>query len=144
MKLKSFLLVTLLLISIGTIVIPTMAQINPPPQNDPVLFTQLLRNEVQIADNELFKGFTITITNEVKSALIKKIDVVIMLFEEGNFQGAYEKLDKDLATKLNICDTTRVRALSWLSVDPELSAEVYAFAGICQDLIQDIRLADPR
>ena len=144
MRLKFFVLVALLLTTIGFSVIHAMAQINPPPQNNPVLLTQQLRNEVEFADNELFKGFTLTITNQVKSALIKKIDVVIMMFEKGNFQGGYKKLDNDLATKLHICGTDREQARSWLSNEPEMRDQVEVFRDTCQQLILEIKLADPR
>jgi hypothetical protein len=144
MRLKFFILVALSLTTIGFIVIPAMAQINPPPQNNPVLLTQQLRNEVEVADNELFKGFTLTITNQVKSALIKKIDIVIMMFETGNFQGGYKKLDNDLAIKLHICGTDREQARSWLSNEPEMRDQVEVFRDTCQLLILEIKLADPR
>jgi len=54
-------------------------------------------------------------------------------------------LSKDIAPKLNYCDTTRVRALSWISDNPALEDVAYEFAGECQNLIEDIImcLAEP-
>lgn len=145
MRLKFFVLSALLLTTIGFSVIPAMAQVNPPPQNgDPVALTQELRSIVNSANPQLFKGFAYTITEQVIKALTNKIDVVIVMFEKGNFQGGYKKLESDIAPKLNFCETNRVRALSWLSDDPQLSDAVYEFADTCQDLIELIKLADPR
>lgn len=146
MRFKSFILAMLFLTAIGFGVIPAMAQINPqqPQIGDPVQLTQELKSVVESADQELFKGFILTITNQVKTALINKIDVIILMFEKGNFQGGYKKLNNDVAPKLNFCETVRVRALSWLSVDPELEDAVYQFAEECQFRIGLIRLADPR
>jgi hypothetical protein len=140
MRLKSFALATLFLASIGFSVIPTMAQI----QMDPVALTQELKSIVGSADRELFRGLLITYTDQLRAALIKKIDDVIMMFEKGNFQGGYKKLDDDISPKLNYCETVRVRARSWLSDDPNLQDQVYVFADTCQGLIELIKLADPR
>ena len=142
MRLQSLVLAALFLTSIGFSVVPALAQINLP--GDPVELTQELKSVVGSADRELFQGLSITYTDQLRAALIKKIDGVIMMFEKGNFQGGYKKLDDDIAPKLNICDTARVRALSWLSDDPALRDAVYAFADTCQGLIELIRLADPR
>lgn len=144
MRSRLFVVAILLMSIIGSSIVPIMAQISPPTQNELVELTQQLRNEVESADNELFQGFTVTRTDQAKTALNMKIDVVIMMFEHGDFQAGYGKLDNDLAAKLNICDTERVRALSWLSLDPALSVQVHEFAGVCQSLIEDIRFADPR
>ena len=140
MRLKSFVLATLFLTSIGFSVIPTMAQI----QMDPVGLTQELKSVVGSADRELFRGLLITYTDQLRAALIKKIDDVIMMFEKGNYQGGYAKLDKDISPKLNICTTTRVVARSWLSNDPTMRDEVEVFRDTCQGLIAEIKLADPR
>ena len=140
MRLKSFVLATLFLTSIGFSVIPTMAQI----QMDPVELTQELKSIVDSAPQELFRGLLITYTDQLRAALIKKIDDVIMMFEKGNYQGGYAKLDKDISPKLNICTTTRVVARSWLSNDPTMRDEVEVFRDTCQGLIAEIKLADPR
>ena len=67
-----------------------------------------------------------------------------MMFEKGNFQGGYTKLDNDIAPKLWICETIREQARSWLSNDPEMRDQVEIFRDACQDLIEQIKLADPR
>ena len=142
MRLKSLVLAALFLTSIGFSVIPTMAQ----NQMDPVELTLELKNAVDSAPQELFRGWDGENKDDgrLMNALVEKIDNVIMMFEKGNFQGGYKKLDDDIAPKLNICDTARVRALSWLSDDPALRDALYAFADTCQGLIELIRLADPR
>jgi len=103
-----------------------------------------LRETVLNADDSWFRGYIVTNTKQLKNALANKMDAVINMFEMGNFQGGYKKLDKDITPKLNFCGTVRVRALSWLSLDPELEDVVYEFAGMCQELIGIIKLADPR
>ena len=147
MRLKFFVLAALLLTSMGFSVIPAMAQINPqqPQIDDPVALTEDLRSVVESAPQELFRDIPGEGTDkDLREVLIKKIDVVIMMFQKENFQGGYKKLDNDIAPKLNFCGTVRVRALSWLSADILPEYMVYAFADTCQDLIELIRLADPR
>jgi hypothetical protein len=144
MRLKCFLLVMLFLTSIVFSAVPAMAQINQQPQVDPVLLTQELRSVVESVDGELLRGFVITYTDQLRSALVKKIDDVIMMFENGNFQGGYKKLDNDIAPKLWICDTNREQARSWLSNDPAMRDRVEVFRDNCQNLIHLIKLADPR
>jgi hypothetical protein len=142
LRLKSLILTTLFLTSIGFSIISTMAQI----QMDPVGLTQELRSIVDSAPQELFRAVPGEGKDDgnLRDALIKKIDVVIMMFEKGNYQGGYEKLDKDISPKLNICTTTRVRARSWLSNDPAMRDEVEVLRDTCQGLIAEIKLADPR
>lgn len=82
--------------------------------------------------------FTVTNTQQQANALYNKIDAVMIMVEEGNYMGAAEKLEMDIAPKVNICDTARVRARSWLSDNPELQRVVYEFAGTCQEMIEDI------
>ena len=81
---------------------------------------------------------TLTNTPQQANSLYNKIDAVMILVEEGNYMGAAEKLERDIAPKVNFCETVRVRARSWLSDDPELEAVAYRFAGMCQDMIEDI------
>ena len=81
---------------------------------------------------------TATNTAQQANALYNKIDAVMMMVEEGNYMGAAEKLEMDIAPKVNYCDTVRVRARSWLSDNPELQGTVYEFAGMCQEMIEDI------
>ena len=144
MRLESLLLVELFLTSVGFSVVPAMGKIVPQQQMGPVQLTQELRSVVDKAELKLFQGFIVTYSEQRKAALIKKIDDVVMMFEKGNFQGGYNKLDNDIAPKLNICATARIRALSWLSDDPEVQDRVHQFAQTCQDLIVLIKLADPR
>jgi hypothetical protein len=146
MRLKFFVFLALLLTTIVFSIIPAMAQVNPPPQNDdPVTLTQELRNVVNSINPEIFKGYAITRTDQVINALINKIDVVIVMFEKGNFKGGCVKLRGDIAPKLNFCETVRVRALSWLSADILDEPMVYEFADTCQGFIDSIiELADPR
>jgi len=84
------------------------------------------------------KIFTVTNTRQQENALYNKIDAVKKMVEEGNYMEAAEKLEKDIAPRLLICDTQRIRARSWLSHDPELRDIAYEFAGMCQEKIEDI------
>lgn len=81
---------------------------------------------------------TLTNTPQQANALYNKIDAVMIMVEEGNYMGAAKKLEMDIAPKVNFCDTTRVRARSWLSDNPELQDVAYEFAGMCQEMIEDI------
>jgi hypothetical protein len=83
--------------------------------------------------------FTDTNTLQQANALYHKIDVVIGMVQQDNTcMEAIKKLEKDIAPKVNICETARIRALSWLSDDPELQDVAYEFAGRCQEIIQEI------
>ena len=145
MRLKFFVLSALLLTIMGFSVIPVMAQINPPPQNgDPIELTQELRSVVNKADPQLLKGYAYTITKQIKKALSNKIDTVIAMFENGNFKAGYKKMDNDIAPKLWKCHTNREQARSWLSNDPTIRDQVEVFRDTCQQLILEIKLADPR
>lgn len=97
---------------------------------------------VQDADDWLFRGYHFTYTRQQKDALIRKIDTVIAMMDEGESSAAITKLENDIARKLTICDTQRVRARSWLSTTHDYT-EVSAFAEDCQFLINlAIELAD--
>ena len=90
--------------------------------------------------------FTITNTMQQANALYRKIDVVIgMVQQDVKSLEAIKMLEADIAPKLNYCDTTRVRALSWISDEPELQGVAYEFAGECQNLIGQVimYLAEP-
>lgn len=76
-----------------------------------------------------------TNTKQLKDALTHKIDAVIQMIDAGQYRAAYTKLHNDIAPKLTICDTTRVRARSWLSYTHSAPEEVYAFSEVCLDLI---------
>lgn len=114
-----------------------------PKNNTPQSLLLELKEKILEADAELFQGFTYTYTMQQKNALANKIDVVIGMFDDGQHGGAIAKLENDIAPKVNICQTARARARSWLSDDPELDGVVREFAAGCQELIQRIiSLAD--
>jgi hypothetical protein len=81
-----------------------------------------------------------TNTKQLKDALTHKIEAVIQLIDEGKHQAAYNKLHNDIAPKLTICDTTRVRARSWLSYTHPSPVEVEAFSDLCFNLIDRVSL----
>lgn len=146
MKLRALVFAVLFYTVVMLVVVPAMAQINPPPNfDDPVALTKELRIYVESLDEWLFRGATPTIRNQVRETLLSKIDVVINLFEKGNYHGGCMKLNKDISPKLWICHTAREQARSWLSDDPEMRDEAEVCRDYCQGLIAEInRLADPR
>ncbi len=114
-----------------TLMISTVHANTTPPQS----FLQDLKAVIHDADDQLFRGYAITNTKQLKDALKHKIDAVILLIEEGKHQAAYNKLHNDIAQKLTICDTNRARARSWLSYTHPVPEEVDAFSEQCLDLI---------
>jgi hypothetical protein len=78
---------------------------------------------------------TVQSAKQLKDALTHKIDAVIQLIDEGKHPAAYNKLHNDIAQKLTICDTNRVRARSWLSYTHPEPQVVYDFSDVCLDLI---------
>jgi hypothetical protein len=138
--LKAFIFATLFLTSIGFGLISTRAQI----QTGPAGLTQELMNVVDSAPRELFQGVDGESKGGLRATLVDKINEVIMMFEQSNYQGGYAKLNRDISPKLNICHTAQVVARSWLSNDPEMRDAVEVFRDTCQDLIIEINLADPR
>ncbi len=76
-----------------------------------------------------------TYTKQLKDALVHKINAVIQMIDAGLYRAAHTKLHNDIAQKLTICDTTRVRARSWLSYTHPAPEEVYVFSEVCLDLI---------
>ena len=113
-----------------------------PPPEPPEGILELL-NELKTVIAEFVDAnprlFTTTNTMQQANALYNKIDVVIGMVQQDNgYMEAIRKLERDIAPKVNICDTARIRALSWLSDDPELDRVVHQFAGICQGIIEDV------
>jgi hypothetical protein len=76
-----------------------------------------------------------TNTKQLKDALTHKIEAVIQLIDAGKHQAAYNKLHNDIAQKLTICDTNRVRARSWLTYRHLPQGDVAAFSDRCLRLI---------
>ena len=135
----------IMLFLIGLVSIPFVAksviafQLQPEP---PERILELL-NELKAVIAEYVEGnprlFTDTNTMQQANALYNKIDVVIgMVQRDNSYVEAVKKLGKDIAPKVNICETARIRALSWLSDDPMLDGVVHRFAGVCQGIISDI------
>jgi len=115
---------------VATMMISNVKAVDPTPQSPLVE----LKAIIQDANNELFRGFPITNTKQLKDALVRKIDVVIKIINKGDREAAINKLGNDISPKLTICNTTRVRALSWLSYIHDYEV-VSAFADECQNLI---------
>jgi len=100
-----------------------------------------LKETVVTADDWLFRGYVVTNTRQLKDALARKIDATIGLYDTADHDDAESKLRNDIAPKLTICDTTRVRAKSWLYVYPMNTDEyrrVSSFAAQCQEIIESI------
>lgn len=99
---------------------------------------------VQDAPDYLFRGYAFTYTKQLKDALVRKIDAVITMMDNEKYEAAINKLENDIAHKLTVCDTQRIRALSWLSYAYDYEV-VSAFAEECQVFINDaINLASQR
>ena len=102
-------------------------------------------NELKAMIGDVVKNYPTILTYNTprqENALYNKIDAVIKMVEgDYNYMGAIKKLENDIAPKLNICETARARAQSWLSDDPELREVVEEFAGACQAKINDILTA---
>ncbi len=97
-----------------------------------------LEETIEHADDWLFRGYAITNTRQLKDALTHKIDAVIQLIDEDKHQAAYNKLHNDIAPKLTICDTNRVRARSWLSYTHQPQDDVDVFSARCLGLIDQV------
>jgi hypothetical protein len=100
----------------------------------PALFA-VLESTVQNAPDQLFRGYTMTYTKQLKDALGHKIAAVIQLIDAGKNEAAFNKLHNDIAQKLTICDTNRVRARSWLSYTHQPQNDVEIFSARCLGLI---------
>ena len=99
-----------------------------------------LKNVIQEVVGPYPRIFTDTNTLQQANALCNKIDAVIkMVAGDYNYMGAIKKLENDIAPKL--ADPRPTPCTSWLSRDPELQDIVRRFAGICQEMIEDILTA---
>jgi len=105
-----------------------------------------LKETVVTADDWLFRGYVVTNTRQLKAALARKIDAAIAMLDRMLIEPCHNKLRNDIAPKLTICDTTRVRAKSWLYVYPMNTDEyrqVSSFATQCQEIIESILVDQP-
>jgi Cu/Ag efflux pump CusA len=128
---KTLLISTMVAMCLVPLLVSTVHAATTPPQS----LLRDLETIVQTADNQLFRGYVPTYTKQLKDALVHKIDVVIRMIDAGQYRAASTKLHNEIAPKLTICDTNRVRARSWLSYTHQPQADVYAFSAICRDLI---------
>lgn len=133
--LKSKYLATLSILALlsVTVVYPVFAQQTPPQNGTPQSLLEGLKTNVREAE-----GY-ITLTNQQKDVLSKKIDTVAKMIDRGNFKGAVKKLERDIGPKL--ADPRPTPRTSWLAYypdDPRLQGEVREFALLCQNLIQQI------
>jgi hypothetical protein len=128
---KTLLVSALLAVFMVTLTVSTVHATSTSPQS----FLLELEETVQSAPDQRFRGYTFTYTKQLKDALTHKINAVIQLIDAGKHQAAYNKLHNDIAQKLTICDTNRVRARSWLSYTHPVPEEVEAFSEVCLDLI---------
>ena len=106
-----------------------------------------LKETVVTADDWLFRGYVVTNTRQLKNALASKIDAVIKMFDDGNWEEGYVKLEDEIGPKLTICNTTRVRAKSWLYTYPQDTPEwraVTSFAAQCQEIIELVLMDQPK
>jgi hypothetical protein len=136
--------ITLLVITMVTMMCSTVsAEENMAPQSRLLE----LRGRVLGAEDWLFKGLVVTNTRQLKDALVNKIDVAINMLDGMLIEPCRDKLRNDIAPKLAICDTTHVRAQSWLYIYPEGTPEyrmVQSFAADCQAIIESILMDQPK
>jgi len=128
---KTVLISVLLALFVATLIVSTVHATTTSPQS----LLRDLETTIQNAPDLLFRGYAITNTKQLKDALGHKIDAVIQMIDEGKHQAVYNKLFNDIAQKLTICDTNRVRAQSWLSYTHQDPQVVYDFSDVCLDLI---------
>jgi hypothetical protein len=128
---KRLLVAAVLTVFVVTLMVSTAHANTTPPQS----LLRELEETIRDADDRLFRGYTVTNTKQLKDALVRKIDAVILLIDEGDGLAAYNKLHNDIARKLTICITNRVRARSWLSYTHPSPEDVYAFSAVCLELI---------
>jgi len=142
---KLGILIVLFLVGVSFGATPVIA-FNPKPEPPREILIALEKlNELKVVISGAVDAhptlFTDTNTLQQANALYNKIDVVIGMVQQDNTcMEAIKKLEMDIAPKINICDTARIRALSWLSDDPELQDVAYEFAGICQGIIEEINM----
>ena len=135
---KPMFLVICMIIAISCICPIGMAQQEPPMTNGILRQLGELKAIIEAYSGE-YDVFTDTNTEQQASAIYNKIDVVTKMVEQdNNYRGAINKLENDISPKLNICTTTRDRARSWLSEDPELQDVILDFEDACQSMIEEI------
>ena len=136
--------ITLLLITMVTMIcFPVFAEENVTPQSKLLE----LKGRVLGAEDWLFRGLVVTNTRQLKDALASKIDVAINMLDGMLIEPCRDKLRNDIAPKLAICDTTHVRAQSWLYIYPEGTPEyraVQSFSADCQVIIESILMDQPK
>lgn len=140
MKKLLIMLFMITLVSMSFIATPVIGQFQPQPEppKDLILeLTMTLQGLVEDADSSLFRGVVVTNTEELRSALVKKIHKVCMMFEMENWYGGYHKLNKDIKPKLwnPLYDTYHKR--SWLN---PLYEDVFTFVERCQGIIDLINM----
>ena len=119
---------------------PVMGQFQPQPEppGDVILGKTIeLRGLVEEADSGLFSGAVVTFAEQQRSALVSKINEVIVKFEMEDWFGGYYKLNKDIKPKLwnPIFETYHKR--SWLNPEYE---DVFTFVERCQGIIEQINM----
>ncbi len=135
---KPTFLVICMIIAINCMCPIGMAQQEPPMINGILRQLGELKAIIGVYSGE-YNVLTATNTAEQANALYNKIDVVTKMVEQdNNYRGAINKLQNDISPKLNICTTTRDRARSWLSEDPELQDVILDFEDACQSMIEEI------
>jgi len=146
---KLGILIVLFLISMSFSATPVIGQFQPQPEppGDVILeLTIALRGLVEDADTGLFRGAVVTYAERQRSALISKINEVIVKFEMEDWYGGYHKLNKDVSPKLAVPPDPIKPAefKSWLypakGGDDPLYDDVLAFAEQCQGLIAEINM----
>ncbi len=142
MKSRSIIVSTLVfacaLLPLGFICQASLAQTEPPLAEHVLEQLSELKGVIEASVEDHPKIMTVTNTMQQANALYNKIDAAATMVQEGSFRGASNILGNDISPKLNICETVRARALSWLSEDPLLQDAVQTFEGICQSMIEDI------
>ena len=106
-----------------------------------------LKETIKAGDDHLFRGYIMTNTRQLKNALALKIDAAIAMLDRMLIEPCRNKLRNDIAPKLAICDTTHVRAQSWLYIYPASTPEyraVQSFAAECQAIIDTILMDQPK
>ena len=138
---KLGILIVLALISMSFSATPVIGQFQPQPEppGDVILeLTIALRGLVEEADGGLFRGAVVTYTEQQRSALVSKINEVIVKFEMEDWYGGYHKLNMDVSPKLaEPLDDKPQGRKSWLN---PLYPDVLTFVEQCQGIIAEINI----
>ena len=130
-NMKKLIVSALIAVFVVTLMVSTVHATTTSPQS----LLRDLESTVQNAPDQLFRGYTMTYTKQLKDALGHKIAAAIQMIDEGKTKAAFNKLHHDIAQKLTICDTNRVRARSWLSYTHQPHNDVEVFSARCLGLI---------